>query len=382
MPEDLPVPSQLWEEDVSFFSIDTDLIQSASFNFEEGVLNQLPKQLPRTIQLQLTEIVAKEIVRHRMEPVVKAAQGFKSSTQALRRSAGIDTDAIDRLFEEMDIEATAAARFRAEIEEYAQRCGGGVLPISGHDLASELFAQYFSNRAPFANSKNKKCEFPDAASFLLLEQYARTSGTKGIIASGDKGWSAYADKSERLYCAKSIEELAALFAATGEHAESVRKRILTVIEDSDSALRMQLTEAIEEHISNACWDVGDIYSGYVSRVEGETYGAEMVSYSLLPKRTNVWAFEGDPFSWVVELTASVRVQVDILATYFVWDSIDRQEMELGSNSFLRDREIEIQAFLTCSGVEEGQEPDTWGIDVEIAKGQYEVDVGEVEPDLS
>lgn len=38
MPKELPDTAQLWQGLVSFFSIDTDLIRSAGYNFEEGAL--------------------------------------------------------------------------------------------------------------------------------------------------------------------------------------------------------------------------------------------------------------------------------------------------------------------------------------------------------
>jgi hypothetical protein len=71
MPKDLPTAAQAWE-DVTFFSIDTNLIQAAGYNFAQGALHQLPNQLPESIGLQLPEIVVSEIVKHRMESVHKA----------------------------------------------------------------------------------------------------------------------------------------------------------------------------------------------------------------------------------------------------------------------------------------------------------------------
>jgi len=64
MPKGLPTAAQLWQGEVSCFSIDTDLIQAAGYNFDEGALHQLPKQLPASMRLQLTEVVVEEIVRH------------------------------------------------------------------------------------------------------------------------------------------------------------------------------------------------------------------------------------------------------------------------------------------------------------------------------
>lgn len=215
MPKGLPTVTQLWNGEVSFFSIDTDLIQSAGYNFDAGALNQLPKQLPATMSLQLTEIVSEEIVRHRMQPVQKAIEGFTTASENLKRLANLPLGQIDQSFAALDAAKSAASHFRSQVQAYAGRCRGGVLSVSGEALASEIFNLYFQDCAPFAKRKDKKSEFPDAASLLLLEQYANEHDTLGIVASADNGWAAYTEQSDRLYSVKTVEELATLFAATG-----------------------------------------------------------------------------------------------------------------------------------------------------------------------
>ncbi|MBP9893424.1 MAG: hypothetical protein KBG84_16085, partial [Planctomycetes bacterium] len=79
MPKGTPTPEELVNDEVTFFSLDTDVIQAAGYNFEKGALNQLPRQLPRSMKLQLTEVVLKEVVGHRLEPVKEAADKFRKA---------------------------------------------------------------------------------------------------------------------------------------------------------------------------------------------------------------------------------------------------------------------------------------------------------------
>ena len=158
MPKGLPTVTQLWNGEVSFFSIDTDLIQSAGYNFDAGALNQLPKQLPATMSLQLTEIVSEEIVRHRMQPVQKAIEGFTTASENLKRLANLPLGQIDQSFAVLDAAKSAASHFRSQVQAYAGRCRGGVLSVSGEALASEIFNLYFQDCAPFAKRKDKKSE--------------------------------------------------------------------------------------------------------------------------------------------------------------------------------------------------------------------------------
>ena len=124
MPKGLPTAAQLWQGEVSFFSIDTDLIQAAGYNFDEGALHQLPKQLPASMRLQLTEVVVEEIVRHRMQPVHEAVQQFTAASDKLKRLACIALEPIDASFQTLNAVGVAADRFRGQVRDYAARCRG------------------------------------------------------------------------------------------------------------------------------------------------------------------------------------------------------------------------------------------------------------------
>ena len=50
--------SSLANGEITFFSIDPDLIQGAGYQFDAGALNQLPNQLPRFMGLQITEVAS------------------------------------------------------------------------------------------------------------------------------------------------------------------------------------------------------------------------------------------------------------------------------------------------------------------------------------
>lgn len=101
MPKNLPTATQAWEE-VSFFSIDTNVIQAAGYNFSQGALHQLPNQLPRLMGLQLPEIVVSEIVKHRMESVHKVQKQLQGATDELHRLTKIDVAEIRESIEKIN----------------------------------------------------------------------------------------------------------------------------------------------------------------------------------------------------------------------------------------------------------------------------------------
>jgi hypothetical protein len=379
MPKGNPTAAQLWQGDVSFFSLDTDLIQSAGYNFEGGPLKQLPKQLPDTMSLQLSEVVAQEIVAHRMTGVTKAIDSFKSSSSELKRLAGITMDDINRSFAALQAGTSAWGFFYQQIKDYTATCQGGVLPIEGDLLAQRIFGLYFNTEPPFDTRKDKKSEFPDAASLLILEDFASENKTMGLIASGDEGWSRFAETSDYLYCVRSIDELAALFAATDAYAKAVEGKVIEAVQNDDSPLRDNLYDALADHIADSSWHASDVVTHTVTRVEAEVYDTKFKGYEV--DSAEVWSISPDKKTWVIELNITAKVYLSINAEFFAWDSIDREEVSLGSDVFPSEKLIEVQVYFTCSGVEEDTQPEEWDIEIEIAKEDYECDPMDVEPDF-
>lgn len=378
MPKGLPTAAQLWDGDVSFFSIDTDLIQAAAYDFDAGALNQLPHQLPRTMQLQLTEVVAEEIVGHLMKPVAASVNALKTASDNLKRLAKLPLAVVDKSFDEVDPIKAADQYFRGKVQAYTERCRGGILSLEGEDLASSLFKLYFDNSAPFGKRQDKKSEFPDAASLLLLDQYAEDNSTLGVIASGDGGWEAYAEQSEHLYVVKSLDQLTSLLASTSEHAEALKAKIFAAVMDAGSALGDQLRAALEEHLSTSDWDLGDIYASS-GRVEADFYDAALVSYKFDAEGVNVWLIEDEPNTWIVELDVHVAAEVQIDVQYYAWDSIDREEVSIGSQLVKVPFETDVDAYLTCREVQLEAGPENWLVEPELAKGRYSIEGFNTEP---
>jgi len=379
MPKNLPTAAQAWE-DVTFFSIDTNLIQASGYNFAHGALHQLPNQLPESIGLQIPEIVVSEIVKHRMESVHKAHKQLQGAAEEMHRLTTIDISDVLNSFDKLNAIEAATQRFTQQVHDYAAQCRGAVLPTAGVDAVRSLFADYFAQRPPFGLSEKKKSEFPDAMCLWQLEQYAKDNGTIGIIASDDKGWKQYAAASETLYCAGSIDELAALFAATNEYAESIKTKIAAAIKDAGSPLGPTLAHALNQHLTSAQWDASDVYTGSAYRIEPEVYGANVVEYSI-DGDASVWSVKGEPTTWIVELTVRVKANVNVTAEFFAWDSIDKEELSLGAQEFTTEAVIDVKVFLTCADVHLETQPSDWDTDIEIADGSYSLEGFEVELDF-
>src|SRR5690349_10618920 len=123
MPSGLPTPQELVDGEVAFFSLDTDVIQAAGYNFDKGALNQLPRQLPTAMKLQLTEVVLQEIVGHKLIPVKEAADKFQASTAGLSRLTGLDFGPAAAHFTQLDVLSAAQRKLEADVKGYVTQCG-------------------------------------------------------------------------------------------------------------------------------------------------------------------------------------------------------------------------------------------------------------------
>lgn len=382
MPKGLPSAEALMARSVTFFSIDTDVIQALGYKFSEGALHALALQRPSWVEIRLTEIVEREVMAHRTEPVGKAITELLSALANTQRLTSTDLHAIKEQVDAMHLADKTRDRFAGEFAHFLERLGGVVLPLDGEKLAKMMFDRYFEQRPPFEQRKDKKHEFPDAAALLVLEEHAKSKKTQGVLISQDEGWSKFAQESEHLYCVKSLEEFAALFESTGKNAEEVIDKIVNALNDSASDLYQQLDSEIRFHADHSDWEVGEIYTGYTHRVEGAVIGTRYVDGTIDFDSISIWFVEHDPSMCTVELTVTITFDLDIEADFFQYDTIDHDEFSAGSAVASRQVEVELELFIECRGDLLASQVDDWDIDFNVPKGEYLVDVGEVEPDYS
>lgn len=379
MPRGLPTAAALIEQRaVTFFSIDTDVIQSHGYKFSEGALHALALQRPKWFQVQLTDVVEREVLAHRTEAVSKVVQEMQTAISGAQRVVGQDLRAIKDAFDALDSERVARERFTRELRDFVTRLGGGVLPLDGQTLAHDLFVRYFEQLPPF--EVKKKSEFPDAASLLALENYAKNHRTQGIVVSKDGGWMAFAKESNHLYHVSSLDELVSLFESKGEKADKVKNKLIRELSDADSELTQLVEDALENHVNEAFWNVTDIYSGFSLRVEAEVNQVGYQEIGLDLDSIGLWLVDHDPTVCTVEVSATIIVNLDIGVEFFQYDTIDHEEVGMGSDEISREVEIDIDLFLMCQGELLDSPVDDWNIGFEIEGGDYRVEVGEVNPD--
>lgn len=364
MPIEKPTVDDIWNKLITFVSIDTDILQSKGFQFDRGALNQLPNQLPDDVHLVFTQVVHEEVKKHRLDSVSSATRELASALKSVHRHTGEDLGGLTRAVDALNIVPTAETKFENELHDYAARCGGSILPWSSVN-GEELFEDYFKQKPPFEDGK--KFEFPDAASLQILEGYAKSNETCGIVISGDGGWERYAAQSDRLYHFKSLDELTALFVATGKSAAEVEAKIKEHLANPDSAISKAISKAMATHVSGAEWDSSGYHPDAGDHLEMEVFDATMISLNL-GDDIEIWR-ESDQ-AWVAQLSASVDVSIHAAILVTKRDSIDREETVLVNESVEFPYAINVTFYIRMNDVRLDVGPDQWDVEVDIAYNEY------------
>lgn len=380
MPEGLPTASDLMEHRaVTFFSIDTDVIQSLGYKFKEGALNALHFQCPIWMEMHLTEVVEREVMDHRMTPVINAIQDLKSSMSKVNRLTGYDLSEVEKGINEVDLETLAHIKFNGEFVDFYKELRGSVLPIDGPNLARKMFSMYFSEYPPFEARKEKKSEFPDAAALLILEDFSEKNNTHGILISKDAGWLDFAKKSKSLYCVKSLEEFVALFESKGKNADRIKEIIKSILTNEDSDFFYELERSLSNQVGGASWNFKDLYSGYGLRVEADLDDVAYNSSVFDLENLSIWFVEHDPSVCTVEVPASVSVTLNINIDFYQYDAVDKEEIAAASNNIFKKVTVDVDVFLICRGNLLEDEVDEWRVDIGTSGDDYRIDIGEVNP---
>lgn len=115
MPKGLPSAEALMARCVTFFSIETEVIQALGYKFSEGALHALALQRPSWVEIRLTEIVEREVMAHRTEPVGKAITELLSALANTQRLTSTDLHAIKEQVDAMHLAVPTSTDLKSKL---------------------------------------------------------------------------------------------------------------------------------------------------------------------------------------------------------------------------------------------------------------------------
>lgn len=358
------------------FTIDTNTIIHGGIDFETGLLAQLEQFKNGPVKFIISEIVVRETLKHLQANTKKTRDAALSSLNKAA-GAGLISDEAATEAKGAFIDSRDVARIK--IAAFLEATGAEVVPANLATVDA-LLKSYFEPTAPFEASGDKKSEFPDAMALISLDHWAQSSGRTILAASADKGWKAFAEKSEHI----SVEgDLGAALQVVQDDTATATAAINGLLQRMSDGQLDGLMDSIRDNLLDALqyWDFEVEASSYL-RYEVETSELKLEDFSFVK--------QGSGFkSTIVRLAAeeaAIQVDVEITATavidfaLYAWDSIDREEIELGTTSVSTEETFPGSILITFLGPLDGQ-PDELDIaGVEVIEGLESVNMGEIEMD--
>lgn len=271
------------------------------------------------IQIVITKIVYQEI-KSRIHKSLERAKILINAIKKEGRATWLNEEHHSLL--KLDV-VKERERIYADLDDFLEH--GKVVIIDYSTVSIEsVFNNYFESKPPFGSKENKKHEFPDAFSMVMLEGWLKEKGKSCIAISKDNDIKDYA--SEYLTAiedpAKYLEsKLKEIHKRNYEKALKLIEKSITNAKDKIlETIHDSLIEQIEQDINYTEYDGRNIED--VEHIE--VNNLEIDDFSVIKYE---WNAEMDEITATVELSTSFDFKADLgyeNFDYAIWDSEDKK----------------------------------------------------------
>lgn len=360
--------------------IDTNILLSeGQRSFESIRMHTLSQKVSDDILLLIPDILEGEMLKYCVGRHTDRLKDIKCAIKKLERH-GIEAETMEAIrLHEFCPEYAA----RRELRAFKDRTCHEVLPASSYVCVDTLIKMYFDESAPFATARDKKSEFPDAFALLTLNEWATQKGTSVICVSTDGGWKDYCDASDsRLIYVDTLTDVLNAITRAGDINQANFETFHTTLSrfaEYDSQFRQSLISRLQDILDNASID---IEASSYHRCESYSEGAKILSYDLHSPAYGVSVITLDAEEAEASLAITLEIEFHADVTFHVFDSVDRMEMPLASQSFIQTHNVDVEAILQLSIIDSdnGHKVDIEDVECAMLDNLY-IDFGEVELDL-
>ncbi|MEH2467815.1 PIN domain-containing protein [Nostoc sp.] len=345
---------------------------------ESGLLKQLGQFSDTSIKIIISEVVKNELLNH-LEEKPKSLYTdigrFLKDAQIHCQFEG-DIDYIKRLlFQGRKPEEIAYNR----LENFIETTSIEIIQAQGNVEVFELLNKYFKNESPFAGTGKKKNEFPDAMALMSLESWAEKNGKKVLVISEDSDWKQYCTDSQNLVLIKSLSECFELFQQAKPYnicrqlSEKYYQGELTLMKDA-------ITSALEDKFYELNFYI-EASSPYQYEDEITNVRHKQNELKIIKEPNIIFRpihFDNDTL--VVEAKSSIDISVECTFYFTTWDSIDKEEVAIGTNTIEKEQNLDVTVLLTLIDESEKFDEEIEVNEIEITTTEIRIYFDCVEPD--
>ena len=353
------------------FTLDTNIIDglNSNGNLDNRILLSLENLKTKKIVTILSDVVAREVGRHMAQRHTSAhdelASTLKAYSKIWKEHAGLVEEFAGKLSSADAIVAHADTLLQA----FCEKMGVGIISSNEAIGVAALMESYFEGRPPFAGA-DKKHEFPDAIALAALDKWSQEHGAI-LAVSKDKGWAAYCESSEYLYCANDLGKALALFH---EDEKIVASFLEALNKEPAGDFAGEILNAIQRDLDDLDFQVeASAFMEWDS--DEEEAVVETIEYSG-GNEQRIVASDGQSVTFLVPVDAKIRVQAGF--NFSIHDSIDDDYVSLGGTikDVAVDHRYQVTVTISGKGTDDIEVDDAV---VNPATRLRTVDFGHVEP---
>lgn len=357
--------------------VDTSIFDRNGLRLEKGLLGKLNQFKNSDIIYLLPDVIEGEIKSH-LEKKVKSS--LKSLERAISdaddhlffhgselndtRPIMIDVDRIDRVAEN-------------RLSKFIANTGALVLECGNYVSITKLLKQYFQNVPPFAETGDKKSEFPDAIVLLATEAWAKERNFQVLAVAGDKDWKNYCETSAHIDCTDDFT--VALSQFNRATASFTFLSLLTQAIKSNENKANIFINKISNEVRGYFYDfMPEIEANSSLRWEEYCSHGWLTDFKLANQDFKI--IDHDKDYVVLEVNAHFEVKVESDFSLAHYDSIDRDYVPLKTITRVVDKKFTSEILITVRGDLAGDLANLEIEEVEVVNPLTLVDFGELELD--
>lgn len=371
------INNQILAGEITALTIDTSIFEKNSLALESGLLAQLEQFCNSEFDLVIANTVANEVKRHLAKNATDSTKALRIALAHTAKHQALSSAHQEELTE-LSNRAVAGddARARKRFDDWIQHVGADIIHEDEFASIGEVMRRYEAGEPPFAETGEKKQEFPDAVALLTLEGWAEERDTRVLAVAHDKDWQRYGAQSKRLVVVDDLADALSTIQGLGAAREPA-VRLATLFRAGDS---LRLHDAVLD-ASRQQVDKFEFRVEADSQFAVEEDGVEATVYDIsldIPDGTGTTL---DTISHreglaVIKVSGVANLNVDVHFSFEKFDSIDRDYVSMGSATISKDIEIEFEALVTVQIDADGLNLD----DVELLPVTHDMYFNDIEPD--
>lgn len=371
------INNQILAGQITALTIDTSIFEKNSLVLESGLLAQLEQFRESEFELVIANTVANEVKRHLAKNATDATKALRTALAHTAKHRALSSTHQEELTALSNL-ATADddVRARKRFADWAERVGAEVIHEDKFASIGEVMRRYEAGEPPFAETGEKKQEFPDAVALSTLEGWAEDRNTQILAVAHDKDWQRYGAQSKRLVVVDDLADALSTIQGLGAAREPAVRLATLFLAGDAVGLYAAVLDAARHQVDKFEFRV-EADSQFAVEEEGVEATVDDISLDI-PDGTGATldTISHHDGQAVIKVSGVANLDANVYFSFEKFDSIDRDYVSMGNATIPYDVEIEFEALVTVQIDEDGLTLDG----VELLPVTHGVYFNDIEPD--